>query len=164
MKLENKNLEVLNIHRQNVLDAEYVCMCDNCGKMIVNIATVQDIETSEKYQIGLDCKKTLIDKKELDKIKLEFPDWESKYKIKEFKRMVNDQQKFLTLVGNPENTITYTSSRDIVIKDNKPLKGFEEYAKGNILFYESLGYCNKIGLEDFIKQLTKKNLIKYEGV
>lgn len=35
-----------------------ISFCENCGKMICNIAIVQD-ENEKKYQIGIDCAATL---------------------------------------------------------------------------------------------------------
>ena len=55
MKLKNKNLTVISISRKGIFDSENVFCCDNCGKTIVNYATVTDGE--KKYIIGLDCKK-----------------------------------------------------------------------------------------------------------
>jgi hypothetical protein len=59
MNLTGKKLTVVSITRTSLFDAEYVGCCDNCGKVIVNIATVKD-EAGKTFEIGLACKKTLI--------------------------------------------------------------------------------------------------------
>jgi hypothetical protein len=158
MKLEGKKLEVINIHRQSLIDANYVGVCENCGKIIVNVATVKDIDTNEKFEIGLDCKKTLIDKKYIDKIKIDFPsEWDNKYKIKEYKQMQSCAEKFLVMSSNPNNEIKINNN-EILIYDNLPNKNFPQ-VNGNIIFMESIGYLKRIGLLDFINELGKKSKI-----
>ena len=56
MKLKNKNLTVISISRKGIFESQNTFCCDNCGKLIINYATVTDGEN--KYIIGLDCKKT----------------------------------------------------------------------------------------------------------
>jgi hypothetical protein len=161
MQLIKNNLILVSVHRSSLIDADYVGVCDNCGKPIVNIATVKDVDTNKIYDIGLDCKKKLIDKKFLDKLKLETNEWEFKHKSKSFKRESTDALKFLTLTANPENEIVFDrGDNEIRIYDNKPLKGFESIATGNIVFMESYSYCMKIGLSKFIEDLYKQNKIK----
>jgi hypothetical protein len=50
------------------------CTCDNCGRLIANMVTVES-DTSKKYIIGQDCAKTLfsedLNKKILSNIKAE---------------------------------------------------------------------------------------------
>ena len=61
MKLKGKKLQILDIHRKGIFDMDaMVFCCDNCGRAIVNSATVRD-EGGNVYVIGLDCKRTLID-------------------------------------------------------------------------------------------------------
>lgn len=49
-----------------VVDKKYIplengigCTCDNCGKLIANIATVKD-ENNNSYNIGFDCLETIL--------------------------------------------------------------------------------------------------------
>ncbi|PCI63744.1 MAG: hypothetical protein COB38_13355, partial [Gammaproteobacteria bacterium] len=70
-------LTVVSITSQSLFDADYIGCCDNCGKIICNIASVKD-ESGKCYEIGLDCKKTLIDKKQ--KI-LDALDWQGKHYV-----------------------------------------------------------------------------------
>lgn len=156
-KLSGKNLSVVSITRQNLFDSAYIGCCDNCGKIIVNIATVKDIATNETYEIGLDCKKSLIDKKLLDAIMLP-NDFDSKYKAKEYKREQNDIEKFLKLCAYPNVEITYDTG-SIIITDDKPHKNFPGII-GNNIYMENIGYLQRIGLKEFIQKMVDTGKIK----
>lgn len=50
-----------------LIDTKYIslidgfgCACDNCGKLIANIATVQGQTTGKNYSIGFDCLETFL--------------------------------------------------------------------------------------------------------
>ncbi len=47
---------LINIHRGSL--EEYATVCQNCDKLISNIALIED-EAGQKYEVGLDCGDTL---------------------------------------------------------------------------------------------------------
>ena len=157
MRLTNLagSLTVEHITRQSIFDASYVCACNNCGKAIVNIATVKD-DKGTIYAIGLDCKKQLIDKPVIDAIKLA-NNWDADYKIKDFKKETSHAEKFLRFASNSENTIEIDLSGNwINIKDNKPNTQFPELnIIGNSVYAENLGYLFRLGFKGFINELLK---------
>ena len=153
MKLLSRKLNLISITRQSLLDADYCTNCDNCGKPIINIAFVED-EEKNRFEIGLDCKKQLIDKPIL--LAMNNGNYDADYLIKEYKRDMNHAEKFLSMVSKPENTIEIDYlGQEVIIKDNKPHKDFDGII-GNIIYYENLGYLNKLGLGDFTKQIQQK--------
>jgi len=155
MKLEGRNLEVLSITRQNLLDCDFVGCCDNCGRIIVNIAHVKDINTSEKFSIGLDCKKTLIDKKIIDKIMLS-GDFMASYNVKEYKKDQNQISKFLLLCSQPEKYSIEFDRNEVQIYD-KTKEVFEGSGIfGALVDFYPIGYLKKLGLENFVVELYKK--------
>ena len=59
-----RNLD-LNV-KYNLIDKKYIslidgngCICDNCGKLIANIATVKN-DNNDTFNIGFDCLETLL--------------------------------------------------------------------------------------------------------
>jgi len=162
MKLKGKKLEVLNIHRKGIFDMDaLVFCCDNCGRAIINSATVKDSETGKVYVIGLDCKKTLIDKDMFSRIESENPDFVAKYIIKEKKREFSDVQKVMAALDNPEkyNVVCYNygTSQDISIIDKTKKDVFGN--QGESVFMESTGYLFKIGLKDVLTAAVAKGII-----
>lgn len=151
MKLINKNLELLYITRQSVIDASFVCACDNCGKPIVNIATVKEFNTSEVFNIGLDCKKTLLDKKIIDSFCPD--DWDYKYKIKEYKSGLNEITKFLKICAYKDVVINI-DNQTTSIYDKLPNKSFEGYF-GNNLYFQNTKFLISLGLGEFLQNLSK---------
>lgn len=162
MKLSGLNLSLVSIHRKGIFDMDAMAFCcDNCGRMIVNSAVVNDEDSGKKYVIGLDCKKTLIDKKTIDKILAEDDSFSGKYKVKEFKREVGDVQKVMMYLDNSERykvkcdqgTYQYLFVYDMTKTD----------MFGNVgatIFSESLGYLFKIGLKDVLQAAVNKGIIK----
>ena len=147
MLLSNRNLELVSICRQSLIDASYTCLCKNCGKLIINIATVIDLNTNEKFEIGLDCKKTLIDNELLSKIS-------NKYDLKIAKQNINIVSKFLNLSSNPNNKVKIEDGQ-IYIDDNKPNQYFNDII-GNCVFTESVNYLIHVGIsKQFIEHLMK---------
>jgi len=158
MKLSGKKLELIHITRQSLFDCDYVGCCDNCGKIIVNIATVKD-ENGKTYEIGLDCKKTLIDKPVIDKMLLS-TDFMTKYNVKEYKQMTSEAEKFLKFCSYPDIDIQISNS-EVVIYDNKPNTQFPDSGLiGNTIYMQNIGYLNKIGLKNFIINLLNTNKAK----
>ena len=156
MKLLNKDLQVVLITRQNIFDADFVCTCDNCGRPIVNIATVKDINTNEVFNIGLDCKKTLIDKKIIDKMLLS-EDYTAKYNVKEYKKDLAQVNKFLLYASQPEKYKLEFEGFEVKVID-KTKEVFEGLGIfGAYVDYFPTGYLQKIGLGDFTKQLFNKS-------
>jgi hypothetical protein len=153
-------LTVESITRQSVIDSSYVGACDNCGKAIVNIATVVDPD-GKKYDIGLDCKKTLIDKPILAKI-LESDDFFKDTKAKEYRVQSGHIEKFLKFCAYQDVDIDlsfgdqYLQIRDRLDNKQFPNQGYT----GNTLYGENLGYLYKIGLKKFIAQMIESGKIK----
>lgn len=160
-KLQGLSLSLEYVTRQNLIDSEYVGCCDNCGKVIVNIATVVDNDTGKKYEIGLDCKKTLIDKPYIEKI-LETDDFFKEQKAKDYKRQLGHIEKFLKYCAYPDVDITLSLSDGwIQITDRMINKQFPDLGVvGNTLYGENLGYLNKIGLKGFIEKMVQSGKIK----
>ncbi len=152
MKLLGLNLKVEHITRQSIFEASYVCACDNCGKAIVNIATVSD-ENGKRYEIGLDCKKTLIDKPVIDSI-LKSDSYDAKYKAKEYKQQANHVEQFLKFAAYPDVDIEINNS-EVTITDRKPHKQFAGFT-GNNIYMENTQYLVKLGLGDFLQKLQRK--------
>ena len=152
-QLIDKKLTLVSITRGNLFDAEYIGCCENCGKIIVNIATVKD-EAGKHYDIGLDCKKTLIDKPIVDNLLKDT--FMGKYDAKEYKQQTSEAEKFLKFCAYPDIDIEIDyRQNEVIIHDNKPNKQFPQ-VNGNIIYMQNLGYLNKIGLKPFIEQLNKK--------
>lgn len=161
-KLANKKLTVLDIHRKGIFDMDaMVFCCDNCGRAIVNSATVKD-ENGTVYVIGLDCKATLIDKPKIDEIlsnsEREF--WH-KQDVKDYKRKQKDIVDVLKYLDNPERyevkCTTFGSSQDIVVFDNQKQDNFGNF--GATIYSESTRYLFAIGLENVLKSAVNKGII-----
>jgi hypothetical protein len=163
MKLHGLNLEVVNIYRKGIFELDtMVFCCDNCGRAIVNSAEVKDLQTGNKYTIGLDCKKTLIDKKHIDRIAANNPDFTAKYKIKDYKREQNDLQKVAMYLDNPNKyecvVYNYGSGQDFTVYDNTKTDAFGN--AGATVFSESIPYLFRIGLRDLLTAAVSKGIIK----
>jgi hypothetical protein len=151
-KLQGLKLEVKSISRKGIEGAEIAYCCENCGKTIVNYATVTDGQKS--YTIGLDCKKTLIDKDILDKLKSE--DFSEVYEAKQYRKDLNDISKFLlessrdtakvvlSIVGNYIDVMVYDTSK-------KNIWGFDE-----CVYSQNFYFLKKHGLEDYINKIAVK--------
>ena len=142
-KLQNENLKVISIHRQILENATPIC-CDNCGKTIINFAKV----TNEKdvFRIGLDCKKKLIDNKLISNL--------NEYEAKEYKRELNDVNKFL-LQSSRENTVINIDYQNgfISVVDTEKINQFG--MKGESIYFNNLNFLIKHGLKDYINTLIK---------
>ncbi len=142
-KLQNENLKVISIHRQILENAPPIC-CDNCGKTIINFAKV----TNEKdvFRIGLDCKKKLIDNKLISNL--------NEYEAKEYKRELNDVNKFL-LQSSRENTVINIDYQNgfISVVDTEKINQFG--MKGESIYFNNLNLLIKHGLKDYINTLIK---------
>jgi hypothetical protein len=160
MKLQGKKLQVINIHRKGIFDMDTMAFCcDNCGRTIVNSATVKDTETGKTYVIGLDCKKTLIDKKHIDFLISTLPEWESKHKVKEYKREQSDLQNVMKYIDNPERYKVTADNSTLYVADltKKNMFGMD----GDTIYCENLGYLFKIGLKDVLQAAVNKKIIQY---
>ena len=162
MKLKGKNLVVMSIYRKGIFDSDSFCYtCENCGRAIVNTAEVKDVDTGKIYTIGLDCKKTLIDKKHIEHLQKNYPEWEAKYKIKDYKRERIDLELVLRYLDNPERyevTIDNAGTQYINVYDLTQDDFFGN--KGKLIYSESTGYLFKIGLENILKSAVRKGIIK----
>ena len=147
MKLKNKNLTVISISRKGIFDSENVFCCDNCGKIIVNYATVTDGE--KKYIIGLDCKKNLIDKQIFADLKSD--NFAIKYEAKEKRAELNKIDKFL-LLATKENHVLNISEYGVNILDKNKYGYFGE---GESVFYEDANFIKRNHLEEFCRKLLQ---------
>lgn len=159
MELTGKKLELISITRQSLLDADFVCACDNCGRAIVNIATVKDTDSNETFNIGLDCKKTLIDKKNIDAILLSDA-WDVKYKLKQYKSKLSEVEKFLKFCAYPNVEITIDNSHYIMIYDNNKTNAWG--IVGEVVYSQNGRYLYTLGLQIFIEDMYKNKKIKFQ--
>ena len=159
MKLQGKKLQVLNIHRKGIFDMDAMAFCcDNCGRTIVNSATVKD-ESGKVYVIGLDCKKTLIDKPQIEQINSTFNEWEAKHKVKEYKREQSDLQNVMKYLDNPQRYKVTADNSSLYVADltKKNMFGVD----GEIIYLENLAYLFKIGLKNVLQAAVDKKIIRY---
>ena len=145
MKLKNKNLKVISISRKGIFDADNFFCCDNCGKTIVNYATVTDGQ--KKYIIGLDCKKNLIDKQVFTYLKSD--NFAIKYDAKEKRAELNKIDKFL-LLATKENHVLNISEYGVNILD-KNKHGY--FGEGECVFFEDENFIKRNHLEEFCRKL-----------
>lgn len=82
--------QFLWINRQSI-EGGTACACDNCGKLIVNMAGIQN-QKGERFTVGLDCLKTLT------KALQNFIDYDEA--IYDF----NQTARFMTLYNKAEST------------------------------------------------------------
>lgn len=164
MKLKGINLTIIDIHRKGIFDMNaMVFCCDNCGRAIVNSATVKD-DNGKVYVIGLDCKKTLIDKKIIDAINSDNSkmDCFKKQDIKNYKREQSDIVNVMKYLDNPVRyeckCMTYGGYQDFIVYDNTQENQFGNM--GKIVFSESIPYLFRIGLENVLKAALSKGIIK----
>ena len=143
-KLQNESLKVISIHRQILENATPIC-CDNCGKTIINFAKV----TNEKdvFRIGLDCKKKLIDNKSISNL--------NEYEAKEYKRELNEVNKFL-LQSSRENTVINIDYKNGFISVIDTEKTNQFGMKGESIYFNNLNFLIKHGLKDYINTLIKQ--------
>ena len=140
MKLKNKNLTVISISRKGIFDSENIFCCDNCGKTIVNYATVTDGEN--QYIIGLDCKKNLIDKQIFADLKSD--NHVKQYEAKQKRAELNKIDKFL-LLATKENHVLNVSEYGVNILDKNK----------HGVFYEDANFIKRNHLEEFCKKLLQ---------
>lgn len=161
MKLKGIKLTVVSIHRKGIFDMDaMIFCCDNCGRAIVNSAVVKDND-NKTYVIGLDCKKTLIDKPLISEIENKFPEWEAKYKIKDFKRESTDIINIMKYLDNSDKYEVRAETRNnpfLIVYDNTQPDMFGNM--GKTIYSESLGYLFKIGLKDVLQAAVNKGIIK----
>jgi hypothetical protein len=151
-KLQGLKLEVKSISRKGIEGAELAFCCENCGKTIVNYATVTDGQ--KKYIIGLDCKKTLIDKDILDKLKSD--NFLEVHEAKEHRKKLNEINKFLlessresarvvlSVLGGYITVMVYDTSK-------KNIWGGDE-----CVYSQNFYFLQKHGLEDYINKIAEK--------
>lgn len=147
MKLKNKNLTVISISRKGIFDTQNAFCCDNCGKVIINYATVTDGQ--KKYIIGLDCKKNLIDKQILADLKSE--NHEKQYEAKQKRAELNKIDKFLLLATKENHVLKLTEDSVNILDKNK--HGY--FGEGESVFYEDANFIKRNHLEEFCKKLLQ---------
>ena len=141
--LKNLDLSVISIHRQTIEDATAIC-CDNCGKTIINFAKVTD--GSKIYSIGLDCKKSLIDKKTIENM--------DEYEAKIYKKDLNEINKFLLESSRPNTEIIIDYRNNFLSVNNTEMEN-DFGMKGKITYFQNLGFLQKHGLTDYINAINK---------
>ena len=149
-KLQGLPLTLVSITRQSIFDADIISICENCGMVIVNIATVKD-QSGKHYDIGLDCKKKLVDKPAIEAIE-RAGGWDVKYKVKDYKQTTTEAEKFLKACSLPNVEINVDKYGSIWIVDNDQQNQFGMMGKS--IYSQNLGYLQKIGLKPFIDQLN----------
>lgn len=147
MKLKNKNLTVVSISRKGIFDTDNVFCYDNCGKTIINYATVTDGEN--QYIIGLDCKKNLIDKQIFADLKSD--NFLINYEAKEKRAELNKIDKFL-LLATKENHVLNISEYGVSILD-KNKHGY--FGEGECVFFEDKNFIKRNHLEEFCIKLLQ---------
>ena len=162
--LTGKNLKVIDIHRKGIFDMDEMAFCcDNCGRTIVNSATVKDLN-GQTYVIGLDCKKTLIDKPIIDAIEndAEKMDCFKKQDIKNYKRSQSDIVNVMKYLDNSNvyecEVFSYGSYQDFTVYDITKKDNFGNF--GLVVYSESVSYLFKIGLENVLKAAVSKGIVK----
>jgi len=155
MELTGKVLRVIAISRKGLFDeSAMVHACDNCGRAIVNYAEVTD--GIKNYIIGLDCKKSLIDKKVLDELLKKEPEFLRKYKEKDFNSELNNVNKMLLESSRPDVEIDVDEKLDwFSVKDMKQKNDLG--LDGKITYSQNLRFLYRMGLKDYIQKLKIKS-------
>ena len=155
------DLELIDILRQSLIDSQYVGVCQHCGRPIVNIATVRNRIDNKIYEIGLDCKKTLMDKKHIDKI-MASGKWDAEFTVKDYKRAQKDAENFLKYLGLPEKyeVIFDYQQQEFIVNDLTKMDPFG--TMGTVIeMYPAKYLTNKCKIrEEFLKECHAKNLFK----
>lgn len=147
MKLKGIKLEVVSISRKGLFDSDMAYSCENCGKTIVNYANVTD--GTKSYIIGLDCKKTLIDKPMLDGLKSD--DFTTKWNAKEYRKELNEVNKFLLESSRDNTKVSIDNFGTIFIHDSEKLNQFGN--KGLTTYCNNVGFLYRMGLKPYIQKL-----------
>lgn len=159
--LEGKKLTVISIHRKGIFDMDAMAfICDNCGRVIVNSAIVQDTN-GKKYVIGLDCKKTLIDKPLIEQIESNKDKMECfiKQDVKDYKHTQSTITKVLAYLENEKMQIEVSNQQNwFNVKDMTKKNQFGMI--GESVYSQNLGYLFKIGLKDILQAAANKGIIK----
>ena len=153
-KLAGLTLKVNTISRKGIEGADMVYCCDNCGKTIVNYATVTD--GNKSYIIGLDCKKTLIDKEIL--AGLTSTDYVKKYEAKQYRAELNNISKFL-LESSREGVYIDANIKDNWLRVVNPNLPNIYGTMGVTTYSENLSYLIAKGLGDHINKLINNSLV-----
>jgi hypothetical protein len=151
-KLQGLKLEVKSISRKGIEGAEIAFCCENCGKIIINYATVTDGQKS--YIIGLDCKKTLIDKPMLDK--LQSKDFLEVYEAKQYRRNLNDINKFLLESSRDTAKVVLSvlgGFIDVVVYDTSKK---DDFGFNECVYRQNFYFLQKHGLEEYINKIAVK--------
>lgn len=171
----NLNLDI----KYNLIDKNYIslidgsgCTCDNCGKLIANIATVKN-ENNEIFTIGFDCLETLLLNNNLldGKSILEYQNFKSCLpayikKSKEIKETVIN-----TNLQNLNKIVAIEISINDFIKSVENYKNYSksQYFEFHYIFENGKKYNsnfkmnNNINTNDFIKTIetiTNLQIIK----
>jgi hypothetical protein len=159
--LQGKKLTVVSIHRKGIFDMDAMAfICENCGRVIVNSAIVKD-ETNKTYVIGLDCKKTLIDKPIIDRLESnkDKMDCFIKQDVKDYKHAQSTITKVLAYLDNEKMSIEVSNQMNwFNVKDMTKTNQFGMI--GESVYSQNLGYLFKIGLKDVLQSAANKGIIK----
>ena len=159
--LQGKKLTVVSIHRKGIFDMDAMAfICENCGRVIVNSAIVKD-EANKTYVIGLDCKKTLIDKPIIDRLEsnTDKMDCFIKQDVKDYKHTQSTITKVLAYLDNDKMSIEVSNQMNwFNVKDMTKTNQFGMI--GESVYSQNLGYLFKIGLKDVLQSAVNKGIIK----
>ena len=148
-KLQGLNLKLISIHRQTLESGTPIC-CENCGKGILNFAKVTD--GSKNFYIGLDCKKTLIDKEKLKDLTSD--DFMKQYEAKEYRKELNEVNKFLLATSREGDKVEVNQWNSLMVKD--PEKTNQFGGKGVTIYMNNLTFLQKHGLTEYINEIIQR--------
>jgi hypothetical protein len=97
--LTGKLYRLLKIVNGSVINGQCTT-CENCEKIISNIATIQNVATGEIHKVGTDCAKNLTNNS------VEFQDNYTLY---------SQAQKFLALAAKPQSVAAIDSNCDALV-------------------------------------------------
>lgn len=119
-KIIQRNLP-LNV-KYTIIDKKYIplsegngCICDNCNKLIANIATVKN-ENGQQFSIGFDCLETVLINNSLL----------STNDVKEYERVKSMIPKILRLAKLIKENIELNNGLDAILFE-RPKEYMEEY-------------------------------------
>lgn len=89
IKLKPGKYSLLSCTYIALVDSSGTC-CENCGRLISNMATISD-ESDNQYIVGLDCAKTILEKENYEVAKTEIAK----------SKKISEKIKMLEIYGKP---------------------------------------------------------------
>lgn len=110
----NQGYELISSFYQSIEDGGG-CACENCGRLITNVATIKGLSDGREYAIGMDCAETITSIKE---------DWEFEMQKsaftqakgarasiqKQIKKLTSEGKKFTVKIKTFEDTANFYKS------------------------------------------------------